>query len=111
MTDDPKPLVLRVMNRAGSALRAAGIPLFRLDEASLFAKAAKTTGLSDFGDDYFREPLRVLLAAFELEAGLTPLGRMIAQRDAVRLLSNRLHVVDTLVRHPEITRGEIRAPL
>jgi hypothetical protein len=32
--------------------------------------------LSDFGDDTFREPLRILLAAIEAETGLTVLGRL-----------------------------------
>lgn len=111
MPPAPKPLPLRVFNRAGAILRRAGLPLFRLDEETLFAKAMENTNLSDLGDDYFREPLRVLLDAFENEARLTPLGRMIAQRDVVRLLGNRLHIVDTHKRHPEVGRGEIRAPL
>jgi hypothetical protein len=111
MPPHTKPLALRLMNRAGAAIRAAGVPLFRLDADSLLAKATKQTGLSDFGDDYFREPLRVLLAAFEHEAHLTPLGRMIAQRDVVRLLTNRLHIVDAHEHNPEIGRGEIPKPL
>jgi hypothetical protein len=108
---DSKPLVLRMLNRAGTAARAVGLPLFRLDEQTLFDKAATEAGLSDFGDDYFRHPLAVLLQAFESEAQLTPLGRMIAQRDVVRLLKNRLHMVDAHKRNPDIGRGEIRRPL
>ncbi len=111
MTEEPKPLVLRILNSTGMAMRAVGVPLFRLDPESLSAKSMKRTGLSDFGDDSFRQPLRLLLEAFENEAHLTALGRMIAQRDIVRLLCNRLHVVDTIGHNPEIIGGEVRKPL
>ena len=106
-----RPLGLRVFNGVGSALRGAGLPLVRLDEKSLLEQAAKNTGLSDFGDEGFREPLRMLLASFENEAALTLLGRIIARSDTVRTLENRLHCVDTLKRNPEITAAPVRRPL
>jgi sulfotransferase family protein len=106
-----RPIGLRLINGVGGALRAVGLPLVRLDAASLLARAAKNTGLSDFGDDGFREPLKRLLAGFEGEAALTMLGRFIARTDIVRLLENRLHMTDTHTRHPEIVAGEIRRPV
>ena len=106
-----RPPALRLLNGVGGALRAAGVPLVRLDEQSLLDRAAKNTGLSDFGDAGFREPLRVLLASFENEAALTLLGRIIARGDAVRTLENRLHFVDTLKRNPEIAEPPVRRPL
>jgi sulfotransferase family protein len=106
-----KPLGLRVFNGVGGALRAAGLPLIRLDADTLLAQAAKRTGLSDFGDDAFREPLRRLLDCFEREAALTLLGRVIARTDILRLLDNRLRMVDARTRHPEIAAGEVRRPL
>ena len=105
------PLGVRLLNGAGAALRTAGLPLFRLDAATLMARATRTTGLDDFGDDAFRRPLDRLLAAFEDEAELTLLGRLIARGDLVRLLENRLRMVDTRRRHPGIDGGEIRRPL
>lgn len=107
----PKPLALRVFNRAGAALRAAGIPLIRLDENDLMARATRSTGLSDFGDETFRPALRLLLASLESEAHLSTLGRVIARTDIVRLVENRLHIVDTLKRHPSITDAPISKPL
>jgi hypothetical protein len=107
----PRPVGLRVLNGVGGALRAAGLPLVRLDEATLVARASRETGLADFGDDRFRVPLRVLLDAFEREAALTVLGRLIARTDVVRLLANRLRMVDAHARHPEIGDGRIRAPI
>ena len=105
-TTSSRPLGLRLLNGVGGALRAAGLPLVRLDEASLLAEASRRARLDDFGDDAFRDPLRRLLASYESEARLTLLGRLIARRDAVRLLENRLHLADTCRRHPEIAATE-----
>ncbi len=106
-----RALGLRVINGVGGALRAAGLPLVRLDESSLLNRAVKITGLSDFGDEAFHGPLRILLHAFEHEAALTTLGRVIGRTDVVRTLENRLRMVDTCKRHPEIASGEVRRPL
>jgi hypothetical protein len=106
-----RPPALRLLNGVGGALRAAGVPLVRLDEQSLLDRASKNTGLSDFGDEGFREPLRILLASFEHEAALTLLGRLIARSDTVRTLENRLRFVDTLRRNPDVTAAPVRRPL
>jgi hypothetical protein len=106
-----QPLGLRLFNGVGGALRAAGLPLIRLDEESLIRKAVRNTGLDDFGDGAFLAPLRLLLDSLEREARLTALGRVIARTDTVRLLENRLRLVDAWKRHPDILAGEIRAPL
>lgn len=106
-----RPFGLRVLNAAGSALRAVGIPLLDLDPDALLARAARRTGLDDFGGDRFREPYRLLLDAFEREAALTTLGRMIARTDVTRLLENRLHMVAAHARHPEIGAGRVDRPL
>jgi len=107
----PKPLGVRALNVAGGALRALGLPLVRLDEASLLAEAMRRTGLEDFGDERFREPLRLLLAAFEREAALTLLGRMMVRSDILRLLENRLRMAVEHHRHPEIEQGPVTTPL
>lgn len=106
-----RPLGLRVFNRTGGALRRFGLPMVGLDARSLFDRASRLTGLSDFGDPFFREPLRVLLDAFEGEAELNMLGRVIARTDIVRLLQNRLRMTDVLNHHPQIASGEIRQPI
>jgi len=106
-----QPLGLRIFNGTGSALRRIGLPLVELDPAALFDRARRLTGLSDFGDPFFREPLRVLLDAFETESALSMLGRVIARTDVVRLLQNRLRMTDVLNHHPEIANGEIHQPI
>ncbi len=101
------PLPLRALNLAGRPF-ARGV---RLDEADLLAAARRRTGLSDFGEPAFREPLRVLLAALEGEAGLSPLGRFVARQLLVQLLVTRLRTESLLREHPEILEEEVRAPI
>lgn len=74
----------------------------RLDESSLLAAARERTGLSEFGDETFREPLRMLLWSLEHEARLTPAGRAGQRTRLVGLLSARLSTHDWIRRHPEI---------
>jgi sulfotransferase family protein len=107
----PKPLGLRAINAAGGALRALGLSLARLDEATLLAEASRRTHLEDFGDARFRDPLRRLLHAFESEAALTLMGRIIARNDLLRLLENRLRMTAVLTGHPAIEERAIRAPI
>ncbi len=74
-------------------------------------RASQQTGLSDYGSDYFRTPLRRLCESLEQEAQLTGLGRVIARQDLLRLLSNRLQFIDIFKHHPEIAEQEIVAPI
>ena len=106
-----RPLGLRLMNGIGGALQRVGVPLVRLDEERLLTEATRRTGLSDFGDEWFRDPLRRLLDAYEKEAALTTLGRLIARNDILRLLENRLRLIDTWKRHPEILSTPICQPI
>jgi hypothetical protein len=82
-----------------------------LDEDSLIEAAQRATGLSDFGDELWREPFALLVQSLEEEAGLTLMGRLMARSDIVLWLGARLGVVDTLRRHPEILEQEIAAPM
>ena len=45
-----------------------------LEESSILAEAAESTGLSDFGDESFHEPFRRLLASISAEARLSTEG-------------------------------------
>lgn len=106
------PWPVRTVNAIGRHLRAIGIGLPSLEESALLARATRNTGgLSDFGDPGFRDPLRRLLHSLEHEAHLTELGRLVARRDIVRLLENRLRMTAERRAHPEIDAGPIRRPL
>lgn len=59
------PRTVRAMNWTGRQVSRVGFRPFSLDESSLLAVARKKTGLSDFGDQDFREGLRHLLRSLE----------------------------------------------
>jgi hypothetical protein len=84
---------------------------FELDMESILAEARDKTGLDDFGDDSFREPMERLLRSLEEEAALSPTGRAMQRARVVGLLVNRLRAEDHFKRFPEILEEEIREPL
>lgn len=108
-TAPPHPGWLNAMNREGSYFNLPAV--VPLDEDSLLQHACKTTGLSDFGDELWREPFSVLVKALEEEAQLTLMGRLMARNDVILWLSTRLQVTATLKRHPEILEEETVAPM
>jgi hypothetical protein len=103
--------VLGILNSLARLGRGAGLPGVDLSEASLLAAAARKTGLDDFGDDSFLEPMRVLLRSIDEEARLHPLGRLMARQNLIRVLANRLRIEDALQRHPEILEKELEDPI
>src|SRR5262249_46289466 len=94
--------------RAAMADMAAMAPL---EAEALLAAARAETGLDDFGDGRFAERLRLLAHALVTEGRLSAVGRMMAHRQLLQLLVNRLKVQALVARHPEIAREEIRAPI
>ena len=77
----------------------------------LVATARERTGLTDLGDDSYREGLEVLTAALRTEATLNAVGEVVLPELIVKHLSHRLQVEDWYRRHPEIDDGPIEAPL
>ena len=106
-----RSMLLRLINTIGRPLAKNGLSFLRLDETTLLNKACAQTGLDDFGDDSFREALKVLLRAYETEAQLSFVGRICVREDSVRLLNNRLRLVADRRRHPGIAAEVIRRPL
>ena len=82
-----------------------------LDADSIVAEARERTGLQDFGDDSFLEPMRRMLVAYETEADLNEAGRMTQRERTIGLVSNRLSVESWLQRHPEIHDEELQVPV
>ncbi|WP_245617743.1 sulfotransferase family protein [Nitriliruptor alkaliphilus] len=101
---------LRVFNGVGGVVSRLGWGP-GLDEAELIAAARRRTGLSDLGDEGFREGLGVLLASLEGEAQLTTLGRLAARTRIVGLLETRLRLVDHQRCHPEVADERVERPL
>lgn len=73
--------------------------------------AVAETGLTDFGDDSFREGLGILLASVRDEAQLNARGRAFVESRIAGHLAQRLQVEDWYRRHPEIDDEPIEAPL
>jgi hypothetical protein len=121
MTNLARPAAVRIEDLEAPAFSAevtammeAAAPFadevpFTLDDVTAHAQAE--TGLTDLGNDWFREPLSVLLNALTTEVELSPFGRITASTQLVQLLKNRLLIEDVLARHPEIHDLEIRQPI
>ena len=69
--------------------RAAGR---RPNVSALLSIAERQTGLNDFGDHRFLEPMAFLVESVEREAKLNALGRFVFVEHVVQLLRNRLYL-------------------
>jgi hypothetical protein len=77
----------------------------------LMAAAATQTGLDDFGDVPFHEPLDVLVESLNREAGLDDVRERAAATTLTNLLVKRLRLVGDRKTYPAIADEVIRAPL
>ena len=105
----PRPEWAREIIDIGQKLDARGV--VPLDEESLLRYASENTGLSDFGDDEWREPFRILLSDLEETADLHFFGRIMTRSDLLIHLEGRLRVIDWLARHPEVEDEVIEEPV
>lgn len=96
-----RPLPIAAFNGAGRMLEKLGA-LPDLSVAKLVQAARKKTGLNDFGDEWFLQPLSVLVDAINSEANLTPLGKLIQKSRLESALCVRLRVQALLKLHPEV---------
>ena len=103
-------LPIRLLNGMLRGANILGMARFDLDQQTLLEEACKTTGLSDFRDERFLEPLGVLIEATQAEA-LNPLGRFLARANIQRLLQGRLHAEELFKRHPQILARKLPDPI
>ena len=108
-TPPPRPEWVQKINEEGYCMNISGV--VPLDESSLLESAMRSTGLSDFGADDWREPFHVLIKSLEEEAELNLMGRLMARSEIVMLLEARLRIEDTYKRHPEIDDEQIVQPV
>jgi hypothetical protein len=87
-----RSLFSQVCNGALSAFERLPGTGRRLDLTSLLSVAERQTGLNDFGDDRFLEPMAYLLESIEREAKLNALGRFVFYQHTIQLLRNRLYL-------------------
>ena len=105
------PLGFRFLNATGRFLRAAHLPIARLDEESVLEAAVKETGLTDFGVPYYREGLSRLLVSAENDAALHFIGRLAYRETVVNSLVNRLLLTEARKRTPEIFQRPLAPPI
>ena len=82
---------------------------FSADELEDGARAA--TGLDDFGSSYYREGLEQTVTALNTEAELNDLGNVMQHATISNALIQRLNVVETYKKHPEIADEVIEGPV
>lgn len=102
---------MRALNGVLRGASALGLAKFPMDASALMEAASKETGLNDFGDERFLEPLTLLIRAYNEEAPLNPVGRFLARSNILRLLKGRLLTEDLITRHPEILERELPDPV
>src|SRR5271166_3115405 len=92
-------------------LEKVGLMRQPLQTEALLASVRRQTGLYDFGDETFLEPLSRLLDSCEHEAHLNTIGRCALSQDTLQLLSNRLYLQRDRGQWPRIGEEAIIAPL
>ena len=113
MTNPPRRTrFIDMLNGSMRAARKVGMadpPL--LDRKSLMARASETTGLDDFGDEWFIEPFDRLLEALHGEARLNAAGEWAASAQFDKVLKDRLWAQMWFARHPEILTRPMPHPV
>ena len=107
----PKPRPAWALEFIDVGRQLDGRAVVPLDEASLLRCAEQNTGLSDYGDEDWREPFRILLSDLEETADLNFFGRVMTRSDLLVHLEGRLRVIDWFKRHPEVEDEVIEEPV
>lgn len=81
------------------------------DAKTLLTLARETTGLSDLGEDTWRDGLERLVDALHDEARLNEIGVQVATGDVLSHLQNRLRVVDWHRQHPQLAGDDVVPPI
>ena len=92
-------------------LEKVGLVQQPLHAQALIAAAQHRTGLDDFGDETFREPLSRLITSCATEARLNIFGRCALAQDLLQLLTNRLQIQRDRKKWPQIGTETIVAPV
>ena len=72
--------------------------------------ATRSTGLTDFGGDAWREHFEIFVRALEEESDLHLPGRLMVRTEILRTLRNRLGLSELWRKRPEMLETQIEAP-
>lgn len=104
------PVYPEAAQQIRDGLAAYGATL-ELTPSALQAAAVDRAGLTDFGDDGFRDRLDVLCGSLNEEADLSGVGRALAFEQLAGHLINRLRLHELITRHPEILGLPVERPI
>lgn len=82
-----------------------------LEAQAICDRVQREAGLDDFGDDWFRQPLSVLIKALDEEAELNPFGRLAAVVQFRKVLKDRLYAQHWFSAHPKIEKRSLKSPV
>lgn len=102
-----RPLLVKIYNALGKLGQFLGLKR-KIEAESLMKRAVRSTGLSDFGNEFDLEPLEVLCKSIEEESYLHPFGRFVTRTRLKGVLENRLRAEFWFKECPEIE--EIKLP-
>ena len=103
-------LRFRAVNALGGLANKLGVPRPRIDPEYLMRRAERVTGLSDWGSPAIERRLERIYRTVGDDRNVSFIGRLIGQRVLLSRLINRLEVIDTVTRQPEITDLELEMP-
>jgi hypothetical protein len=104
----PRPDWVDRINEEGRCMDIRAI--VPLDSQSLLDNAERNTGLSDYGDEAWREPFEIICRALDEEADLNLTGRLMCRSDMLNFLQGRLLIEESYRLHPEIDDEIIEKP-
>lgn len=87
------------------------VPEVELDVQEMCAIARKQTGLQDFGDPWFLEPLAVMVEALKAEASLNAIGRFAATGQFLKVMRERLWTQHWCDSEPAILAEPLEPPV
>ena len=105
------PFRYQAVNSVGSLLVAAGLKNLSLEEEERCEAAINQSGLTDFGDAYYREGLQQLLTSAREDANLHPIGRFIFINMVTNFLVQRLRMVEARKKEAETFENALIPPL
>ena len=92
-------------------MSTAETPPGNLNVDQLLEHAKQCTGLKDFGEKEFREPLAVLVMSLDKEADLNTAGRQMHYQRILNSLKNRLRMQQWIKQNPEILAESLLPPV
>jgi hypothetical protein len=100
-----------MVNRLGRQMATLGITAPVLEQDRLIRQAINKTGLSDFGEESFRDGLEMLTRSLAEQAQLSQVGRFAAHFNLLDHLCVRLRLIEFRKRHAGVVEQKIQRPI